>query len=86
MDRDNFIKKLTLFYNNNLQMAEGIGLLMNYCTEKGKDTDLSYKFISTIAITSYFIHCLKIAVEYYERKFEIVKVYNQNKDKVLLIF
>lgn len=86
MNREDFIKKLNLFYNNNLQTAEGVGILMNYCADKGKDADLSYKFISTIAMTPYFIHYLKIAVEYYEREFEIVKVYNQNKDKVLLIF
>lgn len=67
-------------------------ILMNYCLEHGKDVFKTQLFITYLLRTSLVMNYFKIALEFWEKKFTINKLYSkpeieniQETRKILLI-
>ena len=93
MDRNDIIKWGILYYNNKLSSEQALFIISEYCREKGKENQDINAFINTLAkypsLISLFV---KDAIDYYERKFVICKVFDKpnlnafNSKQLLLIF
>lgn len=77
MTRDNIVRigrDIELF--NTIILEDITNLLLDYCVEKGKDINLSIKFITHIVTSTFVIHYVKVALEYYYIKYNIIKLYS----------
>lgn len=83
MDRE----KLISILNGKHNFTSYIELLVDYCVEEHKkpieDTKI---FIDIITKTPFFSGCLNTAIEYYEKKFNIVKVIDTKTNNTILIY
>lgn len=83
MDRE----KLLAILNRKADISSCIELLVDYCVEEHKkpieDTKI---FIDIITKTPFFSGCLNTAIEYYEKKFNIVKVIDTKTNNTILIY
>ena len=83
MDRE----KLLAILNRKADISSYIELLVDYCVEEHKkpieDTKI---FIDIITKTHFFSDCLNTAIEYYEKKFNIVKVIDTKTNNTILIY
>ena len=83
MDRE----KLLAILNRKADISSYIELLVDYCVEEHKkpieDTKI---FIDIITKTPFFSGCLNTAIEYYEKKFNIVKVIDTKTNNIILIY
>lgn len=74
MNREEVVRLSTLAMNNNISIVDANNILTNYCLEHNKDPEKIAIFIEFLfrngLLNSIFIEVL----EYYERKFNIVKL------------
>lgn len=83
MDRE----KLLAILKREADISSYIELLVAYCVEEHKKSIEDTKtFINIIAQTPFFSSCLNIAIEYYEKKFNIVKVIDTKTNNTILIY
>lgn len=82
MDRERLVSIL----NEKQDFTPYIELLTDYCIEHNKPIEETKTFISVIAQTPFFSNCLKIAVEYYSKKFNIIRVIDLKTNNTILIY
>jgi hypothetical protein len=74
MNREEVVRLSTLVMNNNISIVDANNILTDYCLEHNKDPEKIAIFIEFLfrngLLNSIFIEVL----EYYERKFNIVKL------------
>lgn len=79
MDKDSFIKIYNNFINGVLSTDELVKLFTSYCLEHNKKQEDITKFVTIIVahpmITRNYI---EYPISYYENKFNVTKIYNQN--------
>ena len=74
MDRDEVVRISRLVAFGVLTGKDTVNLLLDYCTEHGKDPKLSITFIKTIMGMGMVQSYLMEALEYYEKKYTINKL------------
>lgn len=74
MDRDEVVRISRLVAFGGLTGEDAVKLLLDYCTEHGKDPKLSITFIQTIMGMGMVQSYLMEALEYYEKKYTINKL------------
>lgn len=74
MDRDEVVRISRLVAFGGLTGEDAVNLLLDYCTEHGKDPKLSITFIRTITGMGMVQSYLMEALEYYEKKYTINKL------------
>ena len=77
MDRDEVVRISRLVAFGGLTGEDVVNLLLDYCTEHGKDPKLSITFIKTIMGMGMVQSYLMEALEYYEKKYTINKLQNK---------
>lgn len=82
MDRERLVSIL----NEKQDFAPYIELLIDYCIEHNKPIEETKTFVNIIAQTPLFSGCLNTAIEYYEKKFNIVKVIGTKTNNTILIY
>lgn len=82
MDRERLVSIL----NGKHDFTTHIELLIDYCVEHNKPIEETKIFINIIAQTPFFSGCLNTAVEYYEKKFNIVEVIDTKTNNIILIY
>lgn len=89
MDRDEIVRISRLVAFGGLAVEDATNLLLDYCTEQGKDPQLSMTFIQTIIGIGMFQQYLMEALEYYEKKYIINKLQskpnNMGQRQIILI-
>ena len=89
MDRDGVVRISRLVAFGGLAGEDATNLLLDYCTEQGKDPQLSMTFIQTIIGIGMFQQYLMEALEYYEKKYTIIKLQskpnNMGQRQIILI-
>lgn len=68
-----------------IDMNDVMELIKCYCIEKGKSEDDTIKFLHMLSRTPFISECVQTALEYYEHKFEINKVFDKN-NKLIKLF
>lgn len=82
MDRE---KLLEILKEENINSY--IELLVSYCVEEhNKPIEETKTFISVIAQTPFFSNCLKVAIDYYSKKFNIIRVIDLKTNNTILIY
>lgn len=74
MSRDEVVRISRLVAFGGLTVEDAVNLLLDYCTEHGKDPKLSVTFIQTIIGMGMLQQHLMEALEYYEKKYTINKL------------
>ena len=74
MSRDEVVRISRLVAFGGLTGEDAVNLLLDYCTEHGKDPKLSITFIKTIMGMGMVQSYLMEALEYYEKKYTINKL------------
>lgn len=74
MGRDEVVRISRLVAFGGLTGEDAVNLLLDYCTEHGKDPKLSITFIQTIMGMGMVQSYLMGALEYYEKKYTINKL------------
>lgn len=74
MSRDEVVRISRLVAFGGLTGEDVVNLLLDYCTEHGKDPKLSITFIRTITGMGMVQSYLMEALEYYEKKYTINKL------------
>ena len=74
MSRDEVVRISRLVAFGVLTRKDAVNLLLDYCTEHGKDPKLSITFIKTIMGMGMVQSYLMEALEYYEKKYTINKL------------
>lgn len=74
MSRDEVVRISRLVAFGGLTGEDAVNLLLDYCTEHGKDPKLSITFIQTIMGMGMVQSYLMEALEYYEKKYTINKL------------
>ena len=74
MSRDEVVRISRLVAFGGLTVEDAVNLLLDYCTEHGKDPKLSITFIQTIMGMGMVQSYLMEALEYYEKKYTINKL------------
>ena len=74
MSRDEVVRISRLVAFGVLTGEDAVNLLLDYCTEHGKDPKLSITFIKTIMGMGMVQSYLMEALEYYEKKYTINKL------------
>lgn len=74
MGRDEVVRISRLVAFGGLTGEDAVNLLLDYCTEHGKDPKLSITFIQTIMGMGMVQSYLMEALEYYEKKYTINKL------------
>ena len=74
MSRDEVVRISRLVAFGGLTGEDAVNLLLDYCTEHGKDPKLSVTFIRTITGMGMVQSYLMEALEYYEKKYTINKL------------
>ena len=74
MSRDEVVRISRLVAFGGLTGEDAVNLLLDYCTEHGKDPKLSITFIRTIVGMGMVQSYLMEALEYYEKKYTINKL------------
>lgn len=70
--------------NNNLTSSDISLLLMQYCLENGKSYQESTRFITALSkVPEFLIYCISYALEWYERKYSINKLYSIPNSMIL---
>lgn len=82
MDRE----KLVSILNNKENIQPYIELLIDYCIEHNKPIEETKTFVNFIAQTPFFSNCLKIAVDYYKNKLNIIEVIDLKTNNTILIY
>lgn len=86
MDKDSFIKIYNNFINGVLSTDELVELFTSYCLEHNKKQEDITKFVTIIVahpmITRNYI---EYPINYYENKFNVTKIYNQNQKLIKII-
>lgn len=89
MDRDEVVRISRLVAFGGLTGEDTANLLLDYCTEHGKDPKLSVTFIQTIMGIGILQSYLMEALEYYEKKYTINKLQskpnNMGQRQIILI-
>lgn len=89
MSRDEVVRISRLVAFGGLTGEDATNLLLDYCTEQGKDPQLSMTFIQTIIGIGMFQQYLVEALEYYEKKYTITKLQskpnNMGQRQIILI-
>lgn len=89
MSRDEVVRISRLVAFGGLTGEDATNLLLDYCTEQGKDPQLSMTFIQTIIGIGMFQQYLMEALEYYEKKYTITKLQskpnNMGQRQIILI-
>ena len=94
MDKEQVIQLIRKNVSNNFTSYDASEILTNYCIEKGKLVRETNIFISFLLQNPpLLLECLKIALEYFEKKFNITKVWSaldpsniQGRRRLLHIF
>lgn len=82
MDRE----KLVSILNNKENITPYIELLIDYCLEHNKPIEETKTFVNFIAQTPFFSNCLKVAVDYYKNKLNIIEVIDLKTNNTILIY
>lgn len=83
MDRNNIVElNKSVRISNSLSLDKGIELLTHYCIEKGKDSNKTNQFLSIIFQTPLFVEYVKIALEYYSKKYEIIELWDKDNNLI----
>ena len=53
-------------------------LIFEYCIEMGKEESETIKFINLLIFTPYYNYCFKHALDYYQKKFNIILLHDKN--------
>lgn len=88
MDRNKVIdiaKKIRGISNSYTSINDVIELLKCYCLEKGKSNKETMQFLSIVTHTAFLSECIQTALDYYEHKFEINKIFDKN-NKLIKLF
>lgn len=89
MSRDEVVRISRLVAFGGLTGEDATNLILDYCTEQGKDPQLSMTFIQTIIGIGMFQQYLMEALEYYEKKYTITKLQskpnNMGQRQIILI-
>lgn len=89
MNRDEVVRISRLVAFGGLTEEDTANLLLDYCTEHGKDPKLSVTFIQTIMGIGILQSYLMEALEYYEKKYTIYKLQskpnNMGQRQIILI-
>lgn len=86
MNRDQFIAFLQGYYiDKKVNIEEALNLISEYCIEHHKSEDVVKKLIEFLIKNASIINgCLIDPIDYYEHKFNIYKLYENNKYRDLL--
>lgn len=92
MVREEVVRISRLAAFGGLTDVDVILVLMNYCLEHGKDVSKTQLFITYLLRTPFVMSYFKIALEFWEKKFTINKLYSkpqigevEGSRKILLI-
>ena len=92
MVRDEVVRISRLAAFGGLTDVDVTLVLMNYCLEHGKDAYKTQLFITYLLRTPFVMNYFKIALEFWEKKFTINKLYSkpqigeiEDSRKILLI-
>jgi len=77
MKKEEIIGLLNKLINNQFSMQDGGQLIIKYIKER-KDVDIP-SFTVTPFENELYDHAVRTALEWYEKKFEILKVFKENK-------
>lgn len=94
MDRDYIIHIVNLDVFGGLRDIDMIPITYQFLLEKGKDPEIVSKFIDMLKSSTFnrvlLIHCFNTALEYFEHKFGVCRLYECTKDgeriKVIKVF
>lgn len=75
MDKNKIIRLTEQRLNNQIS-REGIGLIQQYCINKGKDPNLTQAFIQILGMTGNIQNIYDQILEEYQREFEICLIKN----------
>ena len=81
MSRDEVVRISRLVAFGGLTGEDAVNLLLDYCTEHGKDPKLSVTFIRTITGMGMVQSYLMEALEYYEKKYTINKLQSKPNER-----
>ena len=81
MSRDEVVRISRLVAFGGLTGKDAVNLLLDYCTEHGKDPKLSITFIKTIMGMGMVQSYLMEALEYYEKKYTINKLQSKPNER-----
>lgn len=81
MSRDEVVRISRLVAFGGLTGEDAVNLLLDYCTEHGKDPKLSITFIKTIMGMGMVQSYLMEALEYYEKKYTINKLQSKPNER-----
>ena len=86
MDKESFIKIYNNFISGVISTNELVELFTSYCLEHNKKQEDISKFVTIIVahpmITNNYI---EYPINYYENKFNVTKIYNQNQKLIKII-
>lgn len=72
-------------FGHNISNRDATNLLIQYCIDKGKRESDATEVAHLIMHTPFLEKCLSVALEYYENKFNICKLYSA-KQELLSVF
>lgn len=76
-----------VYFNNQVDLDKVIILITDYCTIKGKDNEWIDKFVQGLMNVGQFLisQAIPVLQEYYEKKFEIIKIIDLKNNRVVKI-
>ena len=76
-----------VYFNNKVDLDKVIILITDYCTIKGKDNEWIDKFIQGLMNVGQLLisQAIPVLQEYYEKKFEIIKIIDLKNNRVVKI-
>ena len=86
MNRDQFVSFLHNYYiNNRIDIKESLNLISEYCIEHCKNEDSIKNLIELLTKNTAIISSFLIdPIDYYEHKFNICKLYKNNRYEELI--
>lgn len=76
-----------VYFNNQVDLDKVIILITDYCTIKGKDNEWIDKFVQGLMNVGQLLisQAIPVLQEYYEKKFEIIKIIDLKNNRVVKI-
>ena len=85
MDRNEILSLTRKINSGYLETEDMLRVIVDYCTEKGKDMLISQQFVTTLLRSGKIMGPFSTALEYFQKKFSICTL-TDTKGKVIITF
>ena len=85
MDRNEILSLTRKINSGYLETEDMLRVIVDYCTEKGKDILISQQFVTTLLRSGKIMGPFSTALEYFQKKFSICTL-TDTKGKVITTF